>query len=125
MAYLHDLGIVHRDLKPENILCGENLEDLKIADFGLSKVRRCVESHATSAYCARYYFEVVQSFLPPSLSPSLPSSFPIFQLFYFISAYLCRPYVYSHNLSLPSIRTDDSTQGKDGRCLWHSVLCRT
>ena len=39
VAYLHDLGIVHRDLKPENILCGENLEDLKIADFGLSKVR--------------------------------------------------------------------------------------
>ena len=38
MAYLHDLGIVHRDLKPENILCGENLEDLKIADFGLSKM---------------------------------------------------------------------------------------
>jgi len=31
-------GIVHRDLKPENILCGEELEDLKIADFGLSKV---------------------------------------------------------------------------------------
>ena len=27
-----------RDLKPENILCGDNLSDLKIADFGLSKV---------------------------------------------------------------------------------------
>lgn len=38
VAYLHDLGIVHRDLKPENILCGDNLEDLKIADFGLSKM---------------------------------------------------------------------------------------
>lgn len=38
VAYLHDLGIVHRDLKPENILCGEELEDLKIADFGLSKM---------------------------------------------------------------------------------------
>lgn len=38
VAYMHDLGIVHRDLKPENILCGENLEDLKIADFGLSKM---------------------------------------------------------------------------------------
>jgi calcium/calmodulin-dependent protein kinase I len=35
---LHDLGIVHRDLKPENILCGENLDDIKIADFGLSKI---------------------------------------------------------------------------------------
>ena len=39
VAYLHDLGIVHRDIKPENILCGENLDDIKIADFGLSKVK--------------------------------------------------------------------------------------
>lgn len=39
VAYLHDLGIVHRDIKPENILCGESLDDIKIADFGLSKVR--------------------------------------------------------------------------------------
>ena len=38
VAYLHDLGIVHRDIKPENILCGENLDELKIADFGLSKM---------------------------------------------------------------------------------------
>ncbi|KAK1937738.1 putative myosin light chain kinase [Phytophthora citrophthora] len=36
--YLHRLGIVHRDLKPENILCGDSLTDLKIADFGLSKL---------------------------------------------------------------------------------------
>ncbi|CAH0482137.1 unnamed protein product [Peronospora belbahrii] len=36
--YLHRLGIVHRDLKPENILCGETLTDMKIADFGLSKL---------------------------------------------------------------------------------------
>lgn len=40
IAYLHDLGIIHRDLKPENILCGEKPEDLKIIDFGLSKVIR-------------------------------------------------------------------------------------
>lgn len=38
VSYLHDLGIVHRDLKPENILCGDELDDLKIADFGLSKM---------------------------------------------------------------------------------------
>lgn len=38
VAYLHRLGIVHRDIKPENILCGEKLDDLKIADFGLSKL---------------------------------------------------------------------------------------
>lgn len=38
VAYLHDLGIAHRDLKPENILCGDTLEEVKIADFGLSKM---------------------------------------------------------------------------------------
>lgn len=40
VAYLHEMGIVHRDLKPENILCGDRIEDIKIADFGLSKVKR-------------------------------------------------------------------------------------
>ncbi|CAM9367973.1 unnamed protein product [Sphacelaria rigidula] len=39
VAYLHEMGIVHRDLKPENILCGSRIGDIKIADFGLSKVR--------------------------------------------------------------------------------------
>ncbi|CAM9958701.1 unnamed protein product, partial [Scytosiphon promiscuus] len=38
VAYLHEMGIVHRDLKPENILCGDRIEDIKIADFGLSKM---------------------------------------------------------------------------------------
>lgn len=40
MAYLHEMGIVHRDLKPENILCGSRIGDIKITDFGLSKVTR-------------------------------------------------------------------------------------
>ncbi|KAG5178661.1 kinase-like domain-containing protein [Tribonema minus] len=38
VAYLHEMGIVHRDLKPENILCGQKVGDIKIADFGLSKL---------------------------------------------------------------------------------------
>lgn len=38
VAYLHEMGIVHRDLKPENILCGSSIGDIKIADFGLSKL---------------------------------------------------------------------------------------
>lgn len=42
LAYLHERKIVHRDLKPENVLCASKdptvLPQVKIADFGLSKV---------------------------------------------------------------------------------------
>jgi serine/threonine protein kinase len=40
LYYLHSFGICHRDLKPENILMVDGTEetDLKIVDFGLSKI---------------------------------------------------------------------------------------
>eukprot|EP00008_Paramoeba_atlantica_P002910 CAMPEP_0201486690 /NCGR_PEP_ID=MMETSP0151_2-20130828/10745_1 /ASSEMBLY_ACC=CAM_ASM_000257 /TAXON_ID=200890 /ORGANISM="Paramoeba atlantica, Strain 621/1 / CCAP 1560/9" /LENGTH=526 /DNA_ID=CAMNT_0047871471 /DNA_START=144 /DNA_END=1721 /DNA_ORIENTATION=+ len=39
VSYLHDLNIVHRDLKPENILLKrKGTLELKLADFGLSKM---------------------------------------------------------------------------------------
>ncbi len=40
LYYLHQFGVAHRDLKPENILMDNNSEetDLKIVDFGLSKI---------------------------------------------------------------------------------------
>ena len=40
LYYLHSFGIAHRDLKPENILMENDSEtaDLKIVDFGLSKI---------------------------------------------------------------------------------------
>jgi serine/threonine protein kinase len=40
LYYLHQFGVAHRDLKPENILMVDSGEesDLKIVDFGLSKI---------------------------------------------------------------------------------------
>lgn len=48
LAYLHRMGIIHRDIKvfhwyfsylqPENILCDKDLFDVKIGDFGFSKM---------------------------------------------------------------------------------------
>jgi calcium-dependent protein kinase len=51
--YLHSYGIVHRDLKPENILMTDNSDqsDIKIVDFGLSKIigpnELCTEPYGT------------------------------------------------------------------------------
>jgi len=40
LFYLHSFGVAHRDLKPENILMATDADDtdLKIVDFGLSKI---------------------------------------------------------------------------------------
>ena len=56
--YFHSFGITHRDLKPENILMTSEDEDadIKILDFGLSKIigpnEKCSEPYGTIIYCA-------------------------------------------------------------------------
>ena len=56
--YFHSFGITHRDLKPENILMTstDDNADIKILDFGLSKIigpnEKCSEPYGTIIYCA-------------------------------------------------------------------------
>jgi hypothetical protein len=54
VGYLHDLGIVHRDIKPENVLCGDNFDEVKIADFGLSKMILPTETMDTACGTLSY-----------------------------------------------------------------------
>lgn len=46
LEYIHDKNIVHRDLKPLNILIDDenDLESIKVADFGLSAEFRCIKT---------------------------------------------------------------------------------
>ena len=63
--YFHSFGITHRDLKPENILMTSNDDkaDIKILDFGLSKIigpnEKCSEPYGTIIYCAP---EIIQDY---------------------------------------------------------------
>ena len=63
LYYLHHYGIVHRDLKLDNILMADETEDsdVKIVDFGLSKMigpgEKCKEPYGTLGYAAPEIFK--------------------------------------------------------------------
>jgi len=38
LAYIHSQGVLHRDVKPSNMLLDSQMEEVKLADFGISKI---------------------------------------------------------------------------------------
>eukprot|EP00924_Labyrinthula_sp_SR-Ha-C_P007439 snap_masked-scaffold_24-processed-gene-3.22-mRNA-1 protein AED:0.09 eAED:0.09 QI:0/-1/0/1/-1/1/1/0/438 len=58
LKFLHRNGIVHRDLKPENLILESKADDaeLKIADFGLSKIVDNVASSTMNTICGTWAY---------------------------------------------------------------------
>ena len=57
LKYIHSANVLHRDLKPSNILLNSNC-DLKICDFGLSRVSDPSHDHTgmlTEYVATRWY----------------------------------------------------------------------
>lgn len=70
LKYLHSKGIVHRDLKPENLILVDKTDDsdLKIADFGLSKMVDDIENATMQTVCGTW------AYAAPEVKTSLMSS---------------------------------------------------
>jgi tRNA A-37 threonylcarbamoyl transferase component Bud32 len=70
MVYMHSMNIVHRDLKPENLLLKRTPKsphdeiEVKIIDFGLSKVRNVSLVHRSLFRLCSHYLGVCVRYRP-------------------------------------------------------------
>lgn len=53
--HCHSNNVAHRDLKPENIMYTEDGEDIKIIDFGLSKLIQAKQDSMKTLVGTPYY----------------------------------------------------------------------
>jgi len=81
LQYLHGKGIVHRDLKPENLILVDASADadLKIADFGLSKIVDDVTLSTMQTVCGTWAYAAPEvrgpsAFQPPPAPGTTPKS---------------------------------------------------
>ena len=61
LAHAHKEGVIHRDIKPANIIVGDD-DRIKIADFGLAKVKQQYAATATQGTAGTLYYMSPEQF---------------------------------------------------------------
>eukprot|EP00475_Leptophrys_vorax_P022165 TRINITY_DN30155_c0_g1_i1.p1 TRINITY_DN30155_c0_g1~~TRINITY_DN30155_c0_g1_i1.p1 ORF type:complete len:332 (-),score=56.38 TRINITY_DN30155_c0_g1_i1:496-1491(-) len=109
LMWLHRKGIIHRDLKPSNLLVNRH-NKVKIADFGLSHVKRSPPSQTGS-----YGVCGTPCYMAPEVLRQLPYSFKadVFSLGMVLCEMITGEYPLSHLKDLVARKSPDSKNEND------------